>query len=63
MAAVQKNKVKGAPRGGQSRRKKGDWIVIHNSRAHKDRYPIARANRDWPAQATGSAAYRRAHAR
>ncbi len=60
MAAVQKQKTKGAPRGGQARRKRGDWIAIHNSRAHRDRYVITRSNRDWPSLSdTGSAAYRR----
>lgn len=60
MAAVQKNKTKGAPRGGQPRRKKGDWIVIHNSRGNRDRHVITRSNRDWPSLSdTGSAAHRR----
>ena len=50
-----------APKVRNANRAPGYWAQLSNARSNRDRTVIYRSNRDWPANATGSAAYRRLH--
>ena len=61
LTVTSKKKIKGAPRGGQPRRKKGDWVALARGRAGRPgRELVNHPNVNIPRLSdVGSAAYRR----